>query len=518
MVPRSAPRFACGIALLALLYAGSSAAGAQSTATADALLAGYERLYNGDREGGFKHFAALHAREPENLAFWYGMLFALDRRIDLDPKLQASFESGIDQFLAKADQRYGRSRADTDALFYLANGYLLRGRYRLERDKGIWGAARDASKSKGYSDEYLKQHPEHGDAYFALGLYNYYVDIAPSFIKVLRVLLFLPSGSRTEGLKQIERASRDGNLFAPLADGVLSDIYANFEGRVPDALKVSERLHERFPDNHDYQLDLARLHANPAIESFGRAADHYSAILAKTTGASPDDVRAKYRATLGLSDLRRFEWRLDEAIALLTPAIDAKIAAPEWVMPNFLLRRGNCRMLLNDPAAAEDARRVLGDPKLKTWHKGAQAQLTAIEERGKSDEGAVYAALIPGNRLAVEHQWNEAKAAYDRVGATRPGDWQVRYRLAYLEFQRGSYDAAARGLEPIVASGARIPRWLKAAATLNLGWTHDIGGRRADAIRMYKKVVDDYDDQAAAGAARLGLLTPYRPRPAASTS
>jgi tetratricopeptide (TPR) repeat protein len=95
---------------------------------------------------------------------------------------------------------------------------------------------------------------------------------------------------------------------------------------------------------------------------------------------------------------------------------------------------------------------------------------------------------------------------------------QGRYRLAYGEFQRGSYDAAARGLEPIVASGAKIPRWLKAAATLNLGWTYDVGGRRAEAIRMYKKVVADYEDQAAAGAARLGLLTPYRPRPAASTS
>ena len=34
---------------------------------------------------------------------------------------------------------------------------------------------------------------------FALGLYNYYVDIAPTFLKVLRVLLFLPAGNRAEG-------------------------------------------------------------------------------------------------------------------------------------------------------------------------------------------------------------------------------------------------------------------------------------------------------------------------------
>jgi len=53
---------------------------------------------------------------------------------------------------------------------------------------------------------------------------------------------------------------------------------------------------------------------------------------------------------------------------------------------------------------------------------------------------------------------------------------------------------------------------------LNLGWTYDIGGRRTDAVKMYKKVVDDYEDQTAASAARIGLLTPYRRRPAPTGS
>jgi len=52
---------------------------------------------------------------------------------------------------------------------------------------------------------------------------------------------------------------------------------------------------------------------------------------------------------------------------------------------------------------------------------------------------------------------------------------------------------------------------------LNLGWTYDIGGRRPEAIRMYKRVVGEYEDQAAAGAARVGLLTPYKPRSARAT-
>jgi len=508
-----------GIAILALA-AGAHSANAQATVPAssatDPVLAGYLRFYGGDREGAFKHFEALRVRDAENLALWYAQLFALEGRIELRPALQASFEQDVDRFLAKADERYSRTHADSEALFYLANGYLLRSRHRLEYNHSVWGAARDAAKSKGYSDEYLKQHPEHGDAYLAAGLYNYYVDIAPTFVKMLRVILFLPAGSRTEGLKQLERAARDGNLFAPLANDVLTEIYGVFEGRVSDAIRIAERLQQRFPDNPDYRLDLARLYANPVIESFGRAEEQYSAVLARATGPSLEDQRAKYGATLGLADLRRSQWRLEEAVGLLTPVIDANISTPDWVMPTSLLRRANCRMLLNDAGAADDARRVLNSKRMKSSHKASEQQLTAIGER-RPDESAMYAELIPANRLVAEHRWAEAQAAYERIGEKHPGDVQVKYRLAYLDFQRGNYDAAARGLEPIVASGARIPRWLRAAAMLNLGWTYDISGRRTEAVKLYKRVVDDYEDQSAANGARLGLLTPYRGRPLDAT-
>jgi len=55
--------------------------------------------------------------------------------------------------------------------------------------------------------------PEHGDAYFMLGAYNYYVEIVPSFVKLIRPLLFLPAGNRVEGLKQLERAYTQGPCF-----------------------------------------------------------------------------------------------------------------------------------------------------------------------------------------------------------------------------------------------------------------------------------------------------------------
>jgi hypothetical protein len=45
---------------------------------------------------------------------------------------------------------------------------------------------------------------------------------------------------------------------------------------------------------------------------------------------------------------------------------------------------------------------------------------------------------------------------------------------------------------------------------LYLARVHDLRGRREEAVRLYKKIVDSFENEGAAGAARLGLVTPYR--------
>ena len=514
------------VALLLLLCAEAAAAPFDALALApvdspglaqgrhdanDPIYAGYMRLYAGEREGAFRHFKALRGKDPKGLAPWFGQLFAHEARIEFDRSLMPSFEAGMQEFLDYADQRYSRSKADAEALFYLTQGYLLRSTYRIDYDKGMFGAARDAAKSKGYADTYVKQHPEHGDAYLALGLYNYYVDIAPNFVKVLRVLLFLPPGNRSEGMKQLDRVGRQGSYFAALAQGALADIYGSFEGRLPEAIALGEQLVQRFPTNASLRFDLAERYMHPTVDRYDDAAQQYYAIIEQKKTSSIEDLEARYRATLGLANLRRSQWRLEDAVALLSATIDQKVAKPDWVMPTFLLRRANYRALLNDAAAAGDAQRVAHDKAMANWHKAAQGQIAFIEGRRKAaDEARIYAALIPGNRHAVEHRWDAAIAVYDQVNTAYPGNWQVKYRRAYLEFMRANYDAAAPSLHEIVTSSAAMPAWLKAQAMLTLAWTHDLGGRRTEAIKLYKRIVDDYENEAAAGAARIGLISRYR--------
>jgi tetratricopeptide (TPR) repeat protein len=476
------------------------------------LVESYHHLYAGRPEQAASEFNRLRQEDSQSLPPWFGALFATMMQLEYDESLATDFERSIDAFIDHAGARHQRSADDTEALFYLAQAHLLRGSYRFNFDKGMWGAARDAARSKSLAETYIKRHPEHGDAYLALGLYNYFVDIAPNFVKVLRVLLFLPAGDRARGLRELERAAREGSTFAPFAETALAEIYGSLESRPRDAISIVEGFLARFGTNSEMRLTLAQLCMHPTVEQFSRAEREFSAVMHASAGHTLREVAQRSGALLGLASLRRAQWRIDEAIAILDDAVADMPPKPSWVKPAVLLRRANYKMLLNDASASGDVQRVLADPQLKTWHKNAQQLLAADRQRRKMNEGAIYTALIPGNRLVAEDRFDEAVAAYASVAAKYPTDWQVRYRRAYLEFARGHYESAAAGMQTIVSTSDAMPDWVKAAALLHLAYTHDLAGRRPQAITLYRRILDRYEDDGSAGAARVGLVAPFRAR------
>jgi tetratricopeptide (TPR) repeat protein len=494
----------------ALLWFLSWCATTTSAANDAAVLAGYQQFYSGDKSGARDYFERLLKDRRGDLSLRLGLLQVIEDLSRATKALEPQFERDIEALLDDAEARHGRAATDDEALFTLANGYLLRARYRFDHDKGMWGAARDGAKSKKYADAYLKRHPEHGDAYFALGTYNYYVDIAPSFVRVLRLFLFLPGGSRVEGLKQMEKAYREGSLFKYQAGMVLMEVYGTFEARPADGIAVGRQLTQLYPDNPQVQFDLAQLYLSPAVEDYRGAEAQYESMIAREDKRS-DERQAKYQARQGLASARFQQWRVDDAIKGLTATVDARPEKFAWVMPNFLLRRGNYRALLNDPSAAEDARRVLAEPKWKDWHKGAADQIAWIDRRRASGEAAIYAALIPGNRATAEGKWDEASAIYERVRQQHPGSPDVRYRIARLSFARGEMQRAAAEFGAIAAE-RNAPSTLKGQALLYQARANDVAGRREEAKKLYERVVSDHEKEGVAWAAKVGLVSPYRRR------
>jgi tetratricopeptide (TPR) repeat protein len=502
----------CALSLLAV----AAPAFAQSPA-ADPIQEGYRLLYSGEKAAAVRRFDALLTSRPDDLPARYGWLMAERPRLG-DAALRPAFEKALDALIALAGKRHDKNAKDAEALFYLAQAHLMRGEYRFSYDKGMFGAARDGANAKGYIETYLKQHPEHGDAYFVLGMYNYYVDILPTFAHFMRFLLFLPGGNRVEGLHQIERAAAQGALLGPVAKTILVEIYSGLEGRGADAITVGEQLQRQFPTNDELAFKLAGIYAGPLIEDRARAAAVYQGLVDRRRGdTSPEWAGSHYSAVLGLANLRRDEWRLDDAIAMLAPTVDAKVSTPDWVLPQFLIHRASYRAVRNDPAAGDDARRVLNEPPLAPWRDGATNVLKQIEDRKASGEAAAVASLIPGNRLVAEGKWDEAQKAYEPLRARDPQNPWIRYRLAILDFSRGRPDAALPVFTALSAAGKTIAENIRAQSLLHVGRIHDLAGRRADAKKAYQQVVDDFPKLAAASTAKVGLITPYH-RPVMSTA
>jgi tetratricopeptide (TPR) repeat protein len=497
------------LAPVLLLCMCAQASARTTSAEDDPVLAGYQQFYAGDLDAAQQTFEKLTAAQPGRLAPEFGALQILEQRSDTDKKFEAEFERRLDAFVAAAQTRVDRSDKDDEALFYLANAHMLRASYRLDHDKGVWGAARDGARAKRLSEQYVQRHPEHGDAYFALGTYNYYVEIAPTFIKVLRLFLFLPSGNRAVGLEQLERAYRQGSLLAPQAGVTLMEIYGGFESRPADGLRIGERLAAQYPENPKIQFSLAELYESPAIEDFERAAATYERIIAYEDHRPGRERPAKYQARLGLSSARFSRWRVDESLAVLDDLIARQPAEPAWVMPNALLRRANYRALLNRADAEDDLKAVLAQERWKDWHKAANDRVSWMQRRRGSGEADVYASLIAGNRLMALRQWDAAAAAYEQVRAHHPDDPQVRFRLALVAFRRGNAERALPEFNA-VANAPTAPDWLKAQAVLHAARAHDLANRRPEAVKLYQRVTDRYDTESAAWAAKVGLVSPYK--------
>jgi TolA-binding protein len=277
---------------------------------------------------------------------------------------------------------------------------------------------------------------------------------------------------------------------------------------------TGEKLRQRYPKNDDIDFAIADLYSSASVENYSQAAAAYQEVIdRRRVDASLDGSIARYRALSGLSGARQNQWRLDEAIAALAPPIDAGVTSPDWVLPQFLLRRANLRALLNDPSAADDAKRVLGDARLAKWHANATSLVTWIDQRRANGEAATYASLIPANRLVAEGKFDEARRLYQPIRAASPQSPLVAYRLAYLEFARGDSERALAAFATIAANRT-APSNLRASALLYVGRAHDLAGRREQARQTYQKVIDDFEKERAAGSAKVGLVTPYK-RPSA---
>jgi hypothetical protein len=102
-------------------------------------------------------------------------------QIQLDPASVAhdsQFQSRVDAAIDSAEAWTRREPQRAEAWFYLGGAYGARAQWRVLRRERV-GAARDGKRIKEALERALALDPRLQEAYFGIGLYHYYADVAP---------------------------------------------------------------------------------------------------------------------------------------------------------------------------------------------------------------------------------------------------------------------------------------------------------------------------------------------------
>jgi hypothetical protein len=172
------------------------------------------------------------------------------------------------------------------------------------RDQKL-AAARDGKRIKTALERSIALDPDLDDAYFGVGMYQYYADVAPATAKILRFLLRLPGGNRTEGLARMLRARTRGRLLQGEAEYQLQVIYLWYEHRTDLAVGILQSLHgsgtgpryvsTRHHGQPRHVADAALARARTAGQRVGHCRGPRPAGPRPTTGRALSD-RSRHRA------------------------------------------------------------------------------------------------------------------------------------------------------------------------------------------------------------------------------
>jgi tetratricopeptide (TPR) repeat protein len=263
-------------------------------------------------------------------------------QIQLDPKNRIHDE----EFLTKVDAAIAAIEAWTErepkrgeAWFYLGGAYGARAQWRVLREERV-AAARDGKRIKNALEQALALDPSLTDAYFGIGLYHYYADVAPAAFRMLRWVLLLPGGDRLEGMREMLRARSDGQLLHSEADYQLHLIYLWYEKQPRRALQLLRGLRERHPRNPLFVQLVAEIQ-DVYLHDLQASRQTWQALLDSAQARRvAEPTLAEATARFGLAGVLDRLSESDAAVPHLRAIIDMKSGVPYGITARAQLKLG----------------------------------------------------------------------------------------------------------------------------------------------------------------------------------
>jgi tetratricopeptide (TPR) repeat protein len=255
-------------------------------------------------------------------------------QIQLDPRDRTNdtrFLAEVDSAIDVATAWTLREPNRAEAWFYLGGAYAAKAQWRALRGERL-AAARDGKRIKESLEQAVALDPAMADAYFGLGLYHYYADVAPTVLKMLRWLLLLPGGDREAGLEEMLRARHSGQLVRSEADYQLHVVYLWYEKEPHRAVEFLDELTARHPHNPHFAQAAAEI-LDFYIDDTPASLARWEALLASAQrGAVAEPHMTEIAARLGIASQLHQLSRNAEALQHLDVVIAAKPVAPHGAL------------------------------------------------------------------------------------------------------------------------------------------------------------------------------------------
>ena len=419
----------------------------------------------------------------DTVALWW--------RIQLDPlntTRDGAFQARVESAIAAAEAWTVREPQRAEAWFYLGGAYGARAQWRVLRHE-LLSAARDGKRIKDSLERALALDPTLQDAYFGIGLYHYYADVAPTAAKVLRWLLFLPGGDRVQGLNEMLRAREKGQLARSEADYQLHVLYLWYEQQTGRALELLGDLRARHPRNPHFAQAAAEIQDVYQHDLTASLRSWQALLEAARTRRVAEPAMAEAAARLGAALQLDRLFETDAAIEHLRAVIAARPSSPFGAMAQAHLQLAQAldRLGHRAEAAAEYRAALAATPAGDPLNIGPRAR-AGVRGGTPEAEATAYRLSLEGWRALERGSTDESARALAQSLALRPGDPVTRYRHAQLLLARKDEAAALMTLEGIVSARASAPPTIYANACLDAARLHEQRGSRTRAIELYGAV------------------------------
>lgn len=413
---------------------------------------------------------------------------ALWWRIQLDPQnrtLDAAFRGRIDAVIDAMTRWTERQPRRADAWFFLGAAYGVRVQYRVLRAERL-SAARDGKRIKDALERALSIDSNLQDAYFGIGLYHYYADLAPAALKLVRWMLFLPGGNRAQGLREMLQARDGGDLLRGETDYQIHLVYLWYERKTEAALALLGELHARYPHNPLFLQAAAEAQVEYRHDHAASLATWRSMFNLARQGRLALPQMSEARARVGIAEALDALFETDYAIEQLRIVVDTKPAAPYGLAARAALRLAQCEDRMGRRPEAMAAYRTAaalapGDDPQRVRAAAREGLRRAVAPR----TAEAYRLSIEGWRALQRNDVAHAEQALTRAQALAPADPVTRYRVGKLLVARRHREAALEAFEQVVATRPVPAPTVLAAAYLEAGRLCEQAGDRVRALDRY---------------------------------